>query len=268
MMGSIYNLRMPNPGSLALTAPTGLTNLPQTRGLDWSSEARRDVIEWLGEPPQRLTLKHAAIQFLPRLADLAEDVVSAYLTELLEHPARLARFRPDKGSFAHFILNDLIGFARANPLFRERSRSRARTEDLDREREYRLAPPSSVYTPEFDSERVSPKRQLRAVARLSRNELSDREYDVIALQIDGQKPEEIARLLGATVSSVTSSARRAISKIRQVFELYSHKNKALVGQPLGDVVECSVFGPRATAPGSQAFLQVFVHTPHASEEAL
>jgi DNA-binding CsgD family transcriptional regulator len=230
-------------------------------------DTRRAVIEWLGEPQQRFVLQRETARALPALADYAEAFVSAYLTELLEHPRRLARFRPEKSSFSWFILQDLIRFVRSSPLFHERWNARAGTEfdgdeNLDRDTDFWIEQPvlrdipgrARIDTPGV-GERISPERQLRAIVRLLRKQLTDREYDVIALQVDGQRSEQIARLLGTTVSSVTSSARRAATKIRHVFELYSHKNEALVGQPLGDVVECSVFGPRSTSPGPQAFVR-------------
>jgi DNA-binding CsgD family transcriptional regulator len=249
---------MPEPESLALIVPPkGLTSLIHTRGLDWSGEARRDVIEWLGQPQQRLVLQRETARALPMMADYAEDFVSAYLSELLEHPQRLARFRPERRSFSRFILEDLLLFVRDSPLFHERWRARSKAvefdsdADLDRDADVWAGEPPLrdgsgpvlLDTPRI-GERATPERQLRAIARLSRKQLTDREYDVIALQVDGQKPERIARLLGTTVSSITSSARRAGTKIRHVFELYSHKNEALAGQPHGDVVECSVFGRR------------------------
>jgi hypothetical protein len=58
-----------------------------------------------------------------------------------------------------------------------------------------------------------------------------------------------------------------MDKVRRIVEL--QRARKTYSSPDGhEIVACSVFGPRYLLPASEALLQVFVHTPTATDEAL
>jgi RNA polymerase sigma factor (sigma-70 family) len=254
---------MPRLDRLIETAPPHIAELFAVPGRGWPGDARMQVVEWLAQAANIALLRRSVHAHFNVSQEDADDIVAAYLEDLLKRPSRLARYNPPGPSaaysagtfFARFIDADLERFASV----KVRDMRSVTARESNRTFAYAPAEPTGPERRE---------RQSRAVARLSKSELSDREYDVIALQLEGQKPDEIAASLAITAGRVKATAARAVKKLRRLFELNTHRTAEAVGPSSGDPVECTVFGPSSAPPGEQALIQVFVHVPNASEEVL
>jgi hypothetical protein len=110
---------MPDLHRLVQTAPPNIAELFAVPGRAWTRDARLQVVEWLAQPDHLASLRDMVHAGFNVSREDADDIVAAYLEELVKRPSRLARYNPPKPSvaltagraFAGFIGVDLRRFA-------------------------------------------------------------------------------------------------------------------------------------------------------------